>query len=107
MLELEAAREAIFSFFKPLPAEPVPVASAVKRVLAECVVSLVDLPPFDNSAMDGYAARARDVAGAAPDRPVALRLAGQVAAGGVFTSELPPMSCVRVFTGSPLPAGAD
>jgi molybdopterin molybdotransferase len=65
------------------------------------------LPPFDNSAMDGYAVRAADVAEARPEAPVRLRLLGRVAAGQTFTGELRAGGCVRVFTGSPLPRGAD
>ena len=107
MLELEAAREAIFSVLKPMAAESVPLAAAAGRILAEDVLSLVDLPVFDNSAMDGYAVRTKDVAEASAERPVSLRVIGLVAAGGVFRGEIPPGGCVRIFTGSPLPANAD
>jgi molybdopterin molybdotransferase len=67
----------------------------------------VDLPLFDNSAMDGYAARSEDLKGATPQRPVQLRLSGRVAAGQTFAGEVKAGSCVRLFTGSPLPRGAD
>ena len=71
------------------------------------MLSAVDLPPFDNSAMDGYALRATDVAGASPASPVRLRLAGRILAGGVFSGEMNAGECVRLFTGSLLPRGAD
>ena len=107
MLELEAAVARILEAVPPPVAEEVPLAIADNRVLLERVVSPVDLPPFDNSSMDGYAVRAADVAGAKPDAPVRLRLAGRVAAGDKFAGEMAAGSCVRLFTGSPLPAGAD
>ena len=80
---------------------------AVGLVLATDVVSEVNLPGFDNSAMDGYAVSASDVAAARPGHPVALRLAGEVAAGSVFTGRVEPGTAVRIMTGAPIPAGAD
>ena len=87
--------------------ETVTIPEAAGRVPAEPALSPVDLPLFDNSAMDGYAVRAADLAGAGAEHPRALRLIGKVAAGEVFTATIDPGSCVRVFTGSPLPRGAD
>ncbi len=80
---------------------------ALGRVLAEAVVSGRQLPPADNSAMDGYALRSGDLAGAGPRRPVTLRVAFEVAAGGDAALELGPGQAARVFTGAPLPPGAD
>jgi len=76
-------------------------------VLLENIRAPIDLPPFDNSAMDGYAVRSADVASARADAPTRLRLIGKVAAGAQFHGELIPQTCVRLFTGSPLPRGAD
>jgi molybdopterin molybdotransferase len=70
-------------------------------------VAALDLPPFDNSAMDGYAVRAADVTTAKSESPVNLRLRGRVAAGESFAAEVAAGECVRLFTGSPLPRGAD
>jgi molybdopterin molybdotransferase len=67
----------------------------------------MDLPPFDNSAMDGYALRAADVSSARTEAPVSLRVIGQVAAGRTFLQKIEPGTCVRIFTGSPLPPNAD
>jgi molybdopterin molybdotransferase len=75
--------------------------------LAERVRSPIDLPPFDNSSMDGYAVRASEVLLASAQSPVRLRLAGRVAAGETLQSEMQPGSCVRLFTGSPMPRSAD
>ena len=107
MLELEEARSRLLAGITPLGTESVTLNSAAFRVAAGDVSSSVDLPPFDNSAMDGYAVRAADVSSAKVDAPVALTLAGKVAAGDGFTGEVQPGHCVRVFTGSVLPTGAD
>jgi molybdopterin molybdotransferase len=76
-------------------------------VLAESVASPSDLPPFDNSAMDGYAVRAADVRQASSATPVRLRVRTKIPAGAHFSGELAPGECARLFTGSPLPRGAD
>jgi molybdopterin molybdotransferase len=107
MLELEEALKRILAAIPPPASELVPLTEAHGRVLLERVASQVDLPPFDNSAMDGYAVRAADVGKATADAPAKLRLAGRAAAGEVFQGEISPGQCVRLFTGSPLPKGAD
>ncbi len=103
MLALENARERLLSTLVALPAEPVPVAAADGRVAAADVYSPRDLPPFDNSAMDGYAVRSADTATV----PAPLRVVGRAAAGGGFAGIVGPGGCVRVFTGAPMPAGTD
>ena len=107
MLELEAALERILAAIPPPQSERVPLTEADGRVLAESIRSPLDLPPFDNSSMDGYAVRAADVVGANDQTPVRLRLAGKVAAGQNFPDQVNAGSCVRIFTGSPIPAGTD
>ncbi|MEO3936350.1 gephyrin-like molybdotransferase Glp [Dermatophilaceae bacterium Soc4.6] len=94
------------------PGEPVrvPIEACLGLVLAEDLVSRVDLPGFDNSAMDGYAVRAADVASAHPDDPasrVSLPVVGEVPAGGVADREVGPGEAVRIMTGAMMPAGAD
>ncbi|HZR19200.1 MAG TPA: gephyrin-like molybdotransferase Glp [Verrucomicrobiae bacterium] len=107
MLELEEAVGRILSRVPPAEPESVPLAQAHGRVLLEAVRASIDLPPFDNSAMDGYAVRSEDTANAQPDKPALLRLTGRVAAGEAFSQEVSEGCCVRIFTGSALPAGAD
>ena len=107
MLALEEAQNRILNFIRPRPAEAIALDQAHGRWLAAEVLSPMDLPVADNSAMDGYAVRAAEVISASESSPVALTLCGQVAAGAVFAGELRPGGCVRVFTGSVLPAGAD
>ena len=107
MLELEEARARLLAGITPLGTESVALNAAAFRVAARDVSSSVDLPAFDNSAMDGYAVRAADVSSAKADALVTLTLTGKVAAGEGFTGEMQPGTCVRVFTGSILPRGAD
>src|SRR5581483_8371417 len=80
---------------------------ALDLVLAEAVTSPLDLPAWDNSAMDGYAVRAADVREASPERPVTLAVIETVAAGRFPTRPVGPGQATRIFTGAPLPAGAD
>lgn len=90
-----------------MPTEAVPLRAALGRVLAEAVYSPEAIPPFTNSAMDGYAVRVNDVAQATRAHPVHLTVVGQVAAGDTPTVEVGPGSAVRIMTGAPLPNGAD
>ena len=91
----------------PLAAEPADVAAAEGRVLAEAVHATLTLPPWANSAMDGYAVRAVDVAAASPATPVPLRVLETVAAGAFPTRGLAPGTATRIMTGAPVPDGAD
>ncbi|MEQ6901914.1 gephyrin-like molybdotransferase Glp [Nocardioides sp. YIM 152588] len=86
--------------------ETVPTAEARGRVLAAAVVATEPLPAFDNSAMDGYAVRAAEVAAAAPEAPVTLPVAGDVPAGAA-PGVLAPGTALRIMTGAPVPDGAD
>ncbi len=89
-------RAVVLSLVEPLPAERVAVGSALGRVLAEDAVAAVDLPGFDNSAMDGYAVRAADLAGAGEDTPVVLPVDGDVAAGDTTRHVLAPGHALRI-----------
>ncbi|MBI4790229.1 MAG: molybdopterin molybdotransferase MoeA [Chloroflexi bacterium] len=106
-ISVEDARAYILKHFAPLEPERVPMLEALDRVLAEDVISELNVPPFNNSAMDGYAVRAADIVHAAPDRPAALRVIGDVAAGYVATRAVEPGTAMRIMTGAPLPSGAD
>lgn len=107
MLDLEAASARVLASLATLAAEEVAIGEAAGRVLAGDVRSEVALPPRDNSAMDGYAVRGADVSAARDDAPVALRVAGTIAAGERASRALQPGEAMRIMTGAPLPAGAD
>ncbi len=106
-MSLEQARELILAAVAPQRAEPVELREALGRFVAEPLHSTVNLPPADNSAMDGYAVRADDLAPASAESPVALRMIGTAPAGIIFDKSVEPGTCARVFTGSVLPRGAD
>ncbi|MHB8532928.1 MAG: molybdopterin molybdotransferase MoeA, partial [Solirubrobacteraceae bacterium] len=101
------ARRAVLERVAPLPAAPVELARALGRVLAEELRGAHDLPPFDGSAMDGYAVRAADVRGASTDAPVRLRVAAESRAGSPSQHLLGPGEAVAISTGAQLPPGAD
>jgi len=97
----------ILSAIEPLGTESVPVRDALGRVLAAPVVSPLTIPPWDNSAMDGFAVRSRDVAGASAESPAELSVLETVAAGGFPTKALSKGTATRIMTGAPIPSGAD
>jgi molybdopterin molybdotransferase len=93
--------------FRPLSHERVGLGEAAGRVLAGDVFARADLPAFTNSAMDGYAVRAADTAGASEDAPITLRVAGESRAGGASPAALEPGTATRIFTGARVPENAD
>jgi molybdopterin molybdotransferase len=104
-LPVEKAREVIRSFVAPIAAnERVPVRTSLGRVLGEDIVSQVDVPAHDNSAMDGWAVRAADLAA---DGETVLREVGSAFAGRQFDGEVRRGECVRVMTGAVMPRGTD
>jgi molybdopterin molybdotransferase len=103
LLSLADAQRLVLEHVRPLEAERVPLERAAGRVLAEAAVARTDLPPFPSSAMDGFAVRAADTAGA----PVTLPLAGEAAAGSPLAGPLPPGHAARISTGGVVPEGAD
>jgi len=107
LISVDEALAEILRHVQPLEAERVPILEALGRVLAEEIISDIDIPPFDNSAMDGYAVRAADIADASPQTPVPLRVVGSVAAGYVAEVGVEPGTAIRIMTGAPLPHGAD
>ena len=105
---VEAARDAILAAITgPVSEEVVPVDGALGRVVARQVAASVTLPPWDNSAMDGYAVIAADTADASDATPVRLRVAGEVPAGGTAEQAVEHGSAIRIATGAPIPPGAD
>jgi len=106
-LSVDEALDYILSRIQPLDSQPVAITQALDRVLAADVVSGVDVPPFVNSAMDGYAVRAADVAGATPRTPAVLKVTGEVPAGQQAKGPLTPGGAMRIMTGAPLPLESD
>ena len=100
LLTIDEALERVLAHTRPLPAEDVPVVEAAGRVLAADATARVDLPPFDSSAMDGYAVRAADT-------PGTLRVVGQSAAGRPATEAVRAGTAVGISTGAVVPEGAD
>ncbi len=107
MLSVTDASAKILAGIRPLATERVALRDALGLVLAESVVSPITIPAWDNSAMDGYAVRAADVAGATETRPVQLTVLERVAAGAFPTRALAPRTATRIMTGAPIPAGTD
>jgi len=100
-------RERILADIEPMAASPQPLMECLGLVCAEDVHAEVALPGFDNSAMDGYAVRYADVAGASEDAPVRLPVVGEIGAGQASLLALPEGAAAKIMTGAPLPAGAD
>ena len=107
MLSVEDALERILRHFHTLETKQTPLLDAIGQVLAEDALAAHDIPPLDNSAMDGYALQAADVHGASADNPITLKVAGSIAAGELPTVAVTPGNTVRIMTGAPVPDGAD
>jgi molybdopterin molybdotransferase len=103
MISVEVARENLLSGIRPVGTEVIPLAQATGRILAEDLAARVSHPPVAVSAMDGYAVRAADIA----QVPRKLDVIGLSAAGSAFTGTVGAGQCIRIFTGAPLPQGAD
>jgi molybdopterin molybdotransferase len=107
MIGVGEALERVMAGIAPLSAEAAPLADALGRVLAEDVIAGEDIPPFRNSAMDGYAVRAADLRGASRATPVRLRVVGHGPAGYPVSGAVTAGTAIRIMTGAPLPPGAD
>lgn len=107
MISIGEAQQIVLAAAMDVPAEVVPLADGLGRVLATDVLVPFDVPPFANSQMDGYAVRAVDLAGVREARPGRLRVRGAIPAGGVAGSAVGPGEAMRIMTGAPLPEGAD
>lgn len=103
LMAVDEALARILTGAEPLEAESVPLAAAPGRVLAQDLAAKLTQPPFDSAAMDGYALRAADCA----SLPARLRVIGQSAAGHGFSGRVGEGEAVRIFTGAPIPSGAD
>ena len=107
MITYAEALRLLLSEAKPIEdTETIPLMYSTGRVLAEDIASPIDVPGWDNSQMDGYALRVEDIASASQGAPVRLPVAERIAAGKIG-GPLLPGTCARIFTGAPLPPGAD
>ncbi len=107
MISVDQALDKILGYVAVLEAEPAPILETMGQVLAEDIYATFDIPPLDNSAMDGYAVRAADTAGASQQSPRLLRVIDIVMAGSISEREVVPGTAVRIMTGAPIPRGAD
>lgn len=107
LLSVDDALAAILARIPVLSPAEVELGEALGRVLAEDVSADADVPPFDNSAMDGYAVLAADTVGATRERPAVLRVVGDLPAGRVPDRAVRPGEAIRIMTGAPMPPGAD
>src|SRR5579875_3109601 len=103
MIPVAEAQQRLIAMIQPLGAEQVPLTEALGRVLAEDVIARRTQPPWAVSAMDGYAVRAEDVVRV----PAKLKVVGAVPAGQAYPHAVKPGEAVRIFTGAPVPDGAD
>lgn len=107
MIPVEEALSRILEEIPVLGSERIALTDADGRVLSESVTATRDIPPWDNSSMDGYALRSIETGAASRERPVRLRILGEVPAGRPAERPLGPGGAYRILTGAPLPAGAD
>ena len=107
LVPVAKAQQVILDQVKPMPNETVALTEAYGRTTAVDLSSDIDVSPFDNSAMDGFAFRATDVAEATADAPVRLEIVAHIAAGDFYDQVVQPGQCVRIMTGAALPDGAD
>ncbi len=106
-LSVDEAIRRVLAGARPLSEEKVRLRDALGRALATGVLARADLPPWDNSAMDGYAVRGGDVRGAISEEPVSLEVVGETRAGEVSGRALGEGQAIRIMTGAPIPPGAD
>lgn len=107
MVSVEEAQQIVLDSVNRLGAQRVPLLDAVGRVLAEDVVSDIDITPFNNAAMDGFALKSADIEGATKESPIEVDVIDEVPAGAYFEGTLQAGQAVRIMTGAPVPASAD
>lgn len=106
-ISVEEALSRVLARVESLGEECVPLFETYGRVLSRDVVSDIDVSPFDNSAMDGFAVRSTDLEPASPESPVTLSMVGEIGAGAAYERVLEPGQALRIMTGAPVPEGAD
>jgi molybdopterin molybdotransferase len=107
MLTVEEALDQILSHIQPLGFEKVSLLEAMGRVIAEDIYAHRDIPPLDNSGMDGYAVRSEDLQNASPQHPGRLEVIEDLPAGFVSKKSVEQGKAIRIMTGAPIPKGAD
>ena len=107
MLSVVDAKARILEDVRPLAPKQLPLVQAAECVLAADVTSAIDVPGWDNSAVDGYAVRAADVSSAGDNNAIHLHITSEIPAGKSPTASVGPLTCARIFTGAPIPDGAD
>ena len=107
MISVDEALEKILGSVDILGGEQHPILDCLGQVLAEDVYADINVPPLDNSAMDGYAVQSRDTLGAGWQSPRFLRVIDTVSAGSISKREVEPGMAIRIMTGAPIPKGAD
>jgi len=107
VISVEQALEKVLSSIHLLDEEERPLMECLGQVLAEDIRSDIDVPPRDNSALDGYALRSVDIKGASPQNPRLLRVIDMIIAGGTPKKSVEPGTAIRIMTGAPTPGGAD
>jgi molybdenum cofactor synthesis domain-containing protein len=107
LTSLEAAIDILFSKIKINSSEEVEIGNVLNRILALDVISKIDIPPFDRSAMDGYAIKAEDSFGASPKNPKKIRLIGKIEIGETAKLKINKNEAIRISTGAPIPEGSD
>lgn len=107
MISVEEARDRILLFFSRLPVERKSLLDALGQVLAEDVIAPFDIPPLNNTAMDGYAVRAADTTGATESAARSLRVVSNLAAGYISDIGVGSGEAIRIMTGAPMPPGSD
>jgi len=107
MLSVEEALAKVLNAVNVLPAQETPILDALGQVLSEDVRAEIDVPPADNSAMDGYAVRSAEIVKASTVSPVVLKVIDTVQAGSISKQTVTTGTAVRIMTGAPVPAGAD
>jgi len=107
MITVEEALDKILSRIQPLGPEKVSLLEALGRVIAEDIYANRDIPPLDNSGMDGYAVRSEDIRNVSPDRPIQLKVIEDLPAGFISSKILKKGQAIRIMTGAPIPKGTD
>jgi molybdopterin molybdotransferase len=107
MLSVSEARERILANFKPLGAITIPISQAAGRILAENILADIDLPPFDNSSVDGFAVLTADIQGATRSSPRDLRVVADIHAGDFYATSLQRGETARIMTGAAIPPQTD